>query len=172
MIVPVQRTEYQSKGMPRPGELSVHANETGRSAERGIVEVLGTQTAHGSSAVHCGELGAWNDDVVHRKTPRSRRKANAPAADLGANAIENAGWLRDGRAVSAESGLRGVGPYHDDGTDVLRERQQAAAILQQYDRRPRRVCRERTMSCIRRPIRRAVRVDERMLEQPKLELRA
>ena len=30
MIVPVQRTEYQSNGMPRPGELSVQPKSTAR----------------------------------------------------------------------------------------------------------------------------------------------
>jgi hypothetical protein len=34
VIVPVQRTEYQSKGMPRPGELSVHRSPLAGRRER------------------------------------------------------------------------------------------------------------------------------------------
>jgi hypothetical protein len=174
--VPVHRTEYQSNGISRAGELSVHPKPTSRSMRL-------TRGAPASRLL--SKYSAVSPECVVRRSPTTappraprpyvRLARPGPArsepclrAHLRAETIEDGHFRVSRSAVPAKPRLCGVLTNHGDGSHARRrERECATLVPQQHDRRARGLERDRAMVAVSTPERRAVGVDVRLLEQPR-----
>ena len=182
--LPVQRTEYQSNGMPRAGEFERPAEidcarrcaTSARLAGRGVVvEVLAAQAARRLRPARSTTAASLERRRIARDAARPGRVAHARRrADARANAVENR-HLGDCRArCSRRAAPRSASAPMTAIERVARTRAAARprSFLSSTIDCARRLARQRAMSTHAVPVRGAVGIDVRLLEQPELELGA
>ena len=168
--VPVERNAAAGR-VERPAEVDsrIVAHQPRRPLEPIVVEVHAVQTPDRLSAVGVRQPLGGDDDGRARDSAGSGCIAHRCRADLLSNAIENRDLLDAGSAVATQPGFYRVDADHGDRSQRSREWKRTAVVLEERDRRTRRLEGKRTMRGVAVPVRCAVRIDVRMLEQSELD---
>ena len=137
---PVQRAEYQSNGIPRPGEFSVQRKSTSRSVRDQARRARRARLLSKYSPREPGhDLAVGGRRQVLARAPRRSRGSSRPGpgaysttaarAQRSPDALEDRHLSDAGPAVAAETRFDRVDADHRDGAHRRRQRQHATVVL-------------------------------------------